>query len=119
MKPTFQIDDKVYADLLKKLNSLHFHERIGEHKDMDFIKNDLWLADTAVIENLWRRRGTWEIHLLFAHYTQPLTFLSRSITKHVCPKRAAMMASFMRRQAGKDQRGTLSVNIDDFNLPKN
>ena len=36
-----------------------------------------------------------------------------------CPKRAVMMASFMRRLAAKDQRGTLEINIDDFKLPKN
>jgi hypothetical protein len=119
MKPHFHLDDKVYADLLKMLNAQHFNEHIGEQRDMDFIKNDLWLYDTAVIENLWRRRGMWEIHLLFAHFKQPLTFLSRSITQHVCPKRAAMMANFMRRLAAKDQRGTLEVNIEDFKFPKN
>ncbi len=111
MKPPFYLEDNVYADLLKMLNTLHFHERIGEHKDLDFMNDGVWLGNTAVIENLWRRRGIWEIHLLFAHHKRPLTFLSRQITKHVCPKRAAMIASFMRRLAAKDQRGALRVNI--------
>lgn len=119
MKPTFHLDDKIYADLLKMLNSQHFNERVGEQNDMDFIKNDQWLYNTAVIENIWRRRGLWEIHLLFAHCKQPLTFLSRSITCHPCPKRATMMAAFMRRLAAKDQRGTLKININDFNFLKN
>ena len=119
MKSTFHLDDKVYADLLKMLNALHLNERIGQQCDMDFIKKDSGLKDTAVIENLWKLQGEWQIHLLFAHYKQPLRFLSRNITKHACPKRAAMMASFMRRLAAKDQRGTLEINIDDFKLPKN
>jgi hypothetical protein len=119
MKNSFQIDDNIYNDMLKMLNGLHFQERIGAKKDMDFIKDDTWLADTAVIENLWRRRGTWEIHLLFVHYRQPLTFLSRSITQHTCPKRAAVMAAFMRRLAAKDQRGTLQISAENFNFPKN
>jgi hypothetical protein len=119
MKPPFEIDDHFYVEMLKMLNTLHFNERVGEHEDMDFIKNDRWLSDTAVIENLWRRKGIWEIHLLFAHHKQPLTFLSRNITQHACPKRATMMASFMRRLAAKDQRGTLELNIEDFKFHKN
>ncbi len=119
MKKSFKIDDKVYDDMLKMLNSLHFQDRVGEAKDMEFVKDDAWLADTAVIENLWRRGGTWEIHLVFAHHQKPLTFLSRNITQHTCPKRAAVMASLMRRLAAKDQRGTLRVKIENFNFSKN
>jgi hypothetical protein len=119
MKPPFQLDDDFYHDLLKMLNNLHFSEQIGVQKDMDFIKDGVWLSDTAVIENIWRRRGIWEIHLLFAHHKQPLKFLSRNITKQSCPKKAATMASLMRRLAAKDQRGTLVLNIEDLKLPLN
>ena len=116
MKPLFTMSDRVYQGMLDALNNQHFTEKSGEATDMDFINDDMWLPDTAVIENLFRRRGTWEVHLLFAHHKQPLKFLSRRITAHTCPKRAAQMGFYMRRLAAKDQRGTLTINIIDFKL---
>jgi hypothetical protein len=119
MKPIFTMSDSVYQRMLDELNKQYFTEKSGEALDMDFITDDVWLPDTAVIDNLFRRRGTWEVHLLFAHHKYPLKFLSRRITSHACPKRAAQMGFYMRRLAAKDQRGTLYVNINDLNLPLN
>lgn len=115
----FHLDDSTYRIMLQSLDSLHLTDGVGDVRDLDFIKDDVWLFDTAVIENLARRRGTWEINLLFAHYQQPLKFLSRRITSETCPRRAALVASLMRRQAAKDQRGTLTVKLEDLNLPEN
>jgi hypothetical protein len=115
----FHLDDSTYRMMLQSLDSLHLTDGVGEVRDLDFIKDDIWLYDTAVIENLERRRGTWEINLLFAHYQQPLKFLSRRITSETCPKKAALTASLMRRQAAKDQRGTLTIKLEDLNLPEN
>jgi hypothetical protein len=86
---------------------------------MNFYRNDFWLSDTAVIERLQKRKGTWEINLLFAHHKTPLKFLTRRITSHTCPKRAQTMAFYMRRLAAKDQRGTLSLDINDLHLSLN
>lgn len=115
----FTIDAVVYEALLNALNNLHFVDRSGDLSDMNFISEDLWLADTAVIENLTLRQGEWDINLLFAHHKMPLRFLSRRITSQSCPKKAAMMAGFMRRLAAKDQRGTLRVSLDDLYLNSN
>jgi hypothetical protein len=119
MKSFFKMDDNVYQDLLDALNNQHFMELSGDSSDMDFLNDDLWLSDTAVIDHLWRRKGIWEVHLLFAHHLRPLLFISRKITQHSCPKRATLMAFYMRRAAAKDQRGTLQVDIADFKLPLN
>lgn len=119
MNRPFQMNAKAYEEMLDLLNGLHFTDKAGEASDMAFIGEDDWLSDTAVIENVIRRKGAWEIHLLFAHYKAPLKFLSRLITSNACPKRAAMMAHFMRRLAAKDQRGTLKINLNDFHLPTN
>ncbi len=118
-KRPFQLDANVYEAMLKMLNDLYFADCIGKKMDMDFISEDDWLSDTAVIENVIRRKGTWEIHLLFAHHQQPLKFLSRLITSHPCPKRAAIMAVYMRRLAAKDQRGTLKIAPDLLKIPYN
>jgi hypothetical protein len=110
---------ELYAKMLDELSNLFFTEKLGLDSDMDFYRNDFWLSDTAVIELLQLRRGTWEINLLFAHHKTPLKFLSRRITSNSCPKKARTMAFYMRRLAAKDQRGTLSLDINDLNLTLN
>ncbi|HMO38726.1 MAG TPA: hypothetical protein PKC76_07550 [Saprospiraceae bacterium] len=115
----FEMNTAAYNGMLNLLNSLHFMDKAGEAADMAFIRQDDWLQDTAVIDNIVRRKGTWEIHLLFAHHLHPLKFLSRLITSQACPRRAAMMAGYMRRLAAKDQRGTLLIEVDYFKLSGN
>ena len=115
----FSIPPELYAKMLDNLSNLFFTEKLGLDVDMNFYRNDFWLSDTAVIESLQHRRGVWEINLLFAHYKTPLKFLSRRITSHSCRKRATSIAFYMRRLAAKDQRGTLSLDINDLHLSLN
>jgi hypothetical protein len=119
MKPIFTMPSELYAQMLDALTNLFFTEKLGFDSDMNFYRDDLWLSDTAVIESLLLRKGTWEISLLFAHHKTPLKFLSRRITSHSCPKRAQTMAFYMRRLVAKDQRGTLQVDIKDLHLSMN
>lgn len=119
MKPVFHLHPALYARMLDGLSNLMFTETLGGRRDMGFYHDDLWLSDTAVIENVSRRKGAWEVILLFAHHKTPLKFIRRRITSHSCPKRAHQMAFYMRRLAAKDQRGTLCVDIDDFDLSLN
>nr|WP_293834141.1 hypothetical protein [uncultured Arsenicibacter sp.] len=119
MKPKFQIDAAAYTALMQGLNSQYFVERKGNMSDFRLYYDDLWLADTAVIENIHRYKGEWAVDLVFAHIHNPLKFIRRNITSHPCPKRAAQKAGFMRRLAAKDQRGTLSITIQSLNLSHN
>ncbi|MBU6342721.1 MAG: hypothetical protein KGS48_14600 [Bacteroidetes bacterium] len=119
MKPKFSISEAVYAQMLEGLNDLFRNDKLGNQLDWRFISDDYWLGDAAVIERIVRRKGIWEIELVFAHHKNPVQFISRVITHHSCPKRAAQIGQFMRRAAAKDQRGTLTVNIDELNLPHN
>lgn len=119
MKRVFTMSTDSYSRMLDGLSNLFFTEKLGVDADMNFYRNDFWLSDTAVIESLQLRKGTWEINLLFAHHKTPLKFLSRRITSHSCPKRARTMAFYMRRQAAKDQRGTLTLDLNDLNLTLN
>ena len=119
MKRAFTMSPELYAKMLDELSNLFFTEKLGLDSDMNFYRNDFWLTDTAVIEMLLLRKGAWEVNLLFAHHKTPLKFLSRRITSHSCPKRARTMAFYMRRLAAKDQRGTLSLDINDLNLTPN
>lgn len=114
--PNFEFDDRSYNELLNLLNNQHFVERRGSAVDMAFLSDDCWLRDTAVIENIVRRAGMWEIQLVFAHHQRPCTFIKRVISRFACPRRAQLSAQYMRRLAAKDQRGTLKVDLKDFRL---
>jgi len=108
----FTIDENVYASMLGYLEDLSGSETAAENRDIAFIQDDFWLQDTAVIDNIEKRNGEWCIYLVFAHHLLPLKFIKRKIVHYVCPKRAGVAAHYMRRQAAKDQRGTLTVNKD-------
>jgi len=116
MNPLFTMDKAAYSNLLMGLNNVHFTERKGNLSDFRLYNDDLWLSDTAVIENLHLYRGEWEVELIFAYTINPLQFIKRRITSHACPKRAAQQAHFMRRLAAKDQRGTLTVSAQQLNV---
>lgn len=119
MRPSFSLSSELYAQVLEQLGNLHFTETLGYDADLNFFRNDLWLCETAVIQKVTSRKGTWEIALLFAHHLTPLCFLSRRITHHTCSKRAGLIADLMRRLAAKDQRGTLRIDLSRFFMPPN
>ena len=112
----FHLDDNAYNGVLSLLNNQHFTEKAGTETDMKFLSDDWWLRDTAVVENIIRRDGMWEIQLVFAHYQQPQKLIKRVISRYTCKKKAELSASYMKRLAAKDQRGTLRVNLSDFKL---
>ncbi|MCB0583455.1 MAG: hypothetical protein KDD10_29520 [Phaeodactylibacter sp.] len=112
----FHLGNEAYNALLDLLNNQHFTDKPGENSDMDFLLDDRWLQDTAVVENVVKRKGMWEIHLVFAHFRTPQKLIKRVIARHPSQKKAQLMAGYMRRLAAKDQRGTLAVDIRDFGL---
>lgn len=110
----FELDDSTYNDLLDLLNNQHFTDRPADCSDMEFLSDDWWLRDTAVIENIVKRDGMWEVHLVFAHYQEPEKLIKRVINRYTCKSKAELNAWYMRRLAAKDQRGTLKINPNDF-----
>ncbi len=112
----YYLDNMAYNELLNLLDNQHFTEIPGSPGDMDFLSDDWWLRDTAVIENIVQRDGMWEIQLVFAYYLAPCQLIKRCVCRYTNKDKAELSAWYMRRLAGKDQRGTLEVNIDDFNL---
>lgn len=119
MKSIFQIDTAAYSALLQGVNQQYFVEKKGDMSDFRLYYNDLWLADTAVIDDVHRSKGEWAVDLIFVSIHNPLKFIRRYITSHSCPKRAAQKAELMRRLAAKDQRGTLLVSIGLLKICQN
>ncbi|AFK03947.1 hypothetical protein Emtol_2812 [Emticicia oligotrophica DSM 17448] len=116
---TCKIDERMYNSLLELLNDTYFIDTKGNIQDFQFYHDDHWLSDSAVIDNLIYKRGEWNIELLFALHTNPLKFIKRQIMSYSCPKKATLSASLMRRMAAKDQRGTLEVKVENFNICTN
>lgn len=112
----FHLDKQAYEELLNLLNNQHFTEVPGLPSDMEFLSDDWWLRDTAVIENIVKRKGMWEVHLVFAYYQEPYKLIKRVISCYTSKAKAELTAWYMRRLAAKDQRGTLKVDIKDFKL---
>lgn len=112
----FHLDDNTYDELLSLLNNQYFTNKPGSEADLSFLSDDWWLRDTAVIENIVKRDGMWEIQLVFAHYQEPQKLIKRVISRHTCKNQAELNAWYIRRLAAKDQRGTLKVNLDDFGI---
>lgn len=119
MKPKFSIDAVSYAILMKGINQQYFVEKKGDMSDFKLYYDDLWLSDTAVIDDVHRSKGEWAVDLIFVSIHNPLKFIRRFIVSHPCPKRAAQKAELMRRLAAKDQRGTLSVNTHLLQMCQN
>lgn len=107
---------EIYGKLLDGLNNLHFQEKPGRQTDMLFISDEFWLQDTAVIDHVNLLKGMHGVSLIFAHHLNPYKFICRHITAYADARRAATSAHYMRRQAAKDQRGTLKVSANFFNL---
>lgn len=88
----------------------------GMPNDLFFITNGIWLKDAAVIDVITNRNGTWEIHLVFAHYKNPLQLIVRNIMTCFSQQKAMSAAFYLRKDAARDRRGTLSVSIDYLDL---
>ena len=110
------LDANTYKILLQFIGQLRGMEKQPGEQELDFMKDDSWLSDTAVTDRIEYRRGAWDISLVFAHYKNPLRLLVRRIISCTSSQKADMAAFYIRRQAAKDPRGTLEVLLNDFSL---
>jgi hypothetical protein len=105
-----QLDDFAYNHLLMFSEGLLLAEKPAQAQDLERLNQDAWLTDSAVVCHSVRCQGAWEVRLLFANPSPPYRFLQKPIARFSCPRRAALTAELMRRQAAKDQRGTIKIN---------
>lgn len=107
------LDYDTYKWLLHSINSGLLYDGVKAGvSDISFIRDERWISETSVIEQIVQRKGTWHIDLLFAYQKEPLKFIIRKISSHTSYKQAALLGSIFRRQAAKDQRGTIMLDVD-------
>jgi hypothetical protein len=107
------------AVLLEMNHFLNNEKQVGQTAlpvEMLFIRDGAWLKDAAVIDAISNRDGTWDVSLVFAHHKKPLQLIVRYITKCFSEQKALAAAFYLRKEAAKDRRGTLTVSISDFDL---
>lgn len=117
--PKIYVDKNCYEKLMDFMNTQHFMDLKGEYVDLDLFYRDEWLLDSAVIDNIVERKGNWEVYLVFSHVYNPFKMIRKKISKCTSFKKAALSADTMRRQAAKDQRGTLRIDESFFNSCNN
>ncbi len=116
MEPHKKISEFVLLKMQNFLYNEKFVGRIAGEKDLFFITDGSWLKDTAVFDAVLNRFGAWDVDLIFVHYRNPLQFIVRHITRCYSENKARAAAFYLRKEAAKDQRGTLKVSIADLNL---
>jgi hypothetical protein len=115
----FSITESVYTGMLSYLDAITHTEQSGRKEDVSFMMDPFWLQDTAVIENIEKWKGEWSVSLVFAYHKMPMKFLKRHIVSYSSRQKADVAAHYMRRQAAKDQRGTLQVDKALFTTNNN
>ena len=113
-KPGVYIDKKCHESLMSYLDLQQTMDLKGSFTDLDLFYKDEWLLDSAVIENVSKRNGNWDVYLVFAHVDNPLKLIKRRITRYVSLEKAELAANYMRRLAAKDARGTLKIERSKF-----
>ncbi|RME95428.1 MAG: hypothetical protein D6772_13225 [Bacteroidetes bacterium] len=106
----------MYELVLELLVDQHLINQHASAQDYLHLLNDNWLLDSAVQEEVVRRSGMWCIHLIFLHPKRPMQFCRRFIVAQVQENKARLMATYMRRLAAKDQRGTIRVSPQRYTL---
>ncbi len=111
---SYTLDKKLYNEILFLLEEQYQKERVGNESDLNFLVDDSWMGDTAVTENVVNSKGLWHIYLVFSHYKNPLLLIRRAISVCFARSKAMVHASYMRRLAAKDPRGTLKMSLSDY-----
>lgn len=114
---------KISLRLLSEMHNFLEKEKIvgkaGKVEDLCFITEGAWLKDSAVIDFITYKKGGWDVHLIFALYKNPLQLIVRNITRCFSEHKAKAAAFYIRKEAAKDRRGTLSISIQNLGLCDN
>lgn len=114
-----KISEHVLSEMNNFLDNEKYVGQIARPGDTLFITEGGWLKDAAVIDVISKRQGAWDVYLIFAHYKNPLQLIVRIITRCFSKQKAQAAAFYLRKEAAKDRRGTLTVSINDLGLCSN
>ena len=113
------LNDDMFNEMLRFLSEEHFANKPASKNDLIFLTNDRWLNDTAVIENIYFKNGSWQVCLIFANHKDPLQLIVRHISNCFSEQKPKTAAYYMKRQAAMDTRGTLSISTTQLKICRN
>ena len=113
------ISDAVLSEMNDFLDNEKQVGQTARPTELLFITDGAWLKDAAVIGTISNKQGAWDVSLIFAHYKKPLQLIIRYITRCFSEQKALAAAFYIRKEAAKDRRGTLTVSITDLDLCSN
>lgn len=119
MAKTFTISDRVLTEMYYFLYYEKFDGKIAPPEDLLFMEDGTWLKDAAVFDEIRIREGAWDVYLVFANNKKPLQLIVKNITRCFSEQKAISAAFLIRKEAEKDQRGTLSISINDLDVCNN
>lgn len=94
-------------------------ETPGQLIDLSFLEKDTWLMNTEVRYHLQKKKGLWELNMVYIAIENPIKFFLRKIDVYPSEKKALIFAKILQRGIRKDARGTLKSNRNAFNICAN
>lgn len=94
-------------------------EIAGTQQDFKILEEDQWLINTEVRYQLQKRKGLWDLTMLYVAIDNPLKFICRTIDSYNSEKKALTFAKILQRGIRKDARGTLKIYNNAFNICSN
>ena len=91
----------------------------GGEADLRFLKDNTWLINSAVNALVIYKDGQWQCWLVMAFVRYPYRFIRRFVNTKPTRQQAILYADLYARTARRDERGTLKINYDDFNICSN
>ena len=91
----------------------------GSAADLHFLQEDGWLMDCAVNGLVTPGKGRWEVAIVLAWVHYPMRFVCRHLQHYPTLAKAQLHANLFCRTAQKDERGTLQIDWNDWNICTN
>lgn len=88
-------------------------------KEVQFINEDNWIKDAAVIETIICAQGNWQVSLIFALHSNPLQLIVRNIKSCISEQKATRSIDFMKKEIAINSAPTLPISIDLLKLCTN
>lgn len=91
----------------------------GSAADLLFLQDDSWLPDAAVNSRIIEVKGRFMVSIVLAWVHFPMRLVCRYLQHYPTLAKAQLHADLFCRTAQKDERGTLKIDNDDWNICPN
>ncbi len=98
------------------LYNIVYTEYPGGENELRFLREAGWLMNSEVRQQVTYKKGRWHVAILLIWAENPYRFIKRPIDHYDSERKAMIHADFFKRTMQKDERGTVKINENDFNI---